>query len=110
MKRVLTHDQLEGLDSPLQMYAWYYNKPHPLALPLEFYDVTLQCPERKDLEGEYVVQFSSPGPFKVRGMDGLLRWEWSLHTIRKIGYQKKTAQLEVEVGRLDLMYLSTRSD
>ncbi|KAL5466855.1 hypothetical protein EMCRGX_G031007 [Ephydatia muelleri] len=65
----------------------------------KFYDVTLQCPERKDLEGEYVVQFSSPGPFKVWGMDGLLRWEWSLPTVRRIGYQKSTVQLEVEVGR-----------
>eukprot|EP00731_Ephydatia_muelleri_P026908 Em0018g1008a len=66
---------------------------------LEFYDVTLQCPEHQGLKGEYVVQFSSPGPFKVWGMDGLLRWEWSLPTVRRIGFQKSTAQLEVEVGR-----------
>ena len=71
------------------------------APPLEFYDVTLQCPEHQGLKGEYVVQFSSPGPFKVWGMDGLLRWEWSLPTVRRIGFQKSTAQLEVEVGRFD---------
>ena len=46
-----------------------------------------------------MVQFSSPGPFKVWGMDGLLQWEWSLSTVRRIGYQKSDGQLEVEVGR-----------
>ena len=63
----------------------------------------MKCPERNDLEGEYVVQFSSPGPVKVWGVDGLLRWEWSLFTIKRIGYYASTAQLEVEVGRFDLM-------
>ena len=86
-------------------FSFCISDPCPLAPSLEFYDVTLHCPEHQGLKGEYVVQFSSPGAFTVWGMDGLLRWEWSLYTMRRIVYHNSTAQLEVEVGRFDLMYL-----
>ena len=78
----------------------YHIKPHLFISPAEFYDVVLQqCPKYSRLQGEYVVQFSSPDQFNVWGLNGQLLWEWPLSNVRRIGYQKSTKELEVEVGR-----------
>ena len=59
----------------------------------------MECQERRDLEGDHVIQFSSPGQLKVWGMDGQLQWEWSLQEVRRVHYHQTSDQLEIEVGR-----------
>ncbi|KAL5466862.1 hypothetical protein EMCRGX_G031019 [Ephydatia muelleri] len=50
-----------SFESSSKMDQWY----GALERLLEFYDVTLQCPKHQGFKGAHVVQFSSPGPFKL---------------------------------------------
>lgn len=72
------------------------SRPFPLA---ECYQVIVKCQEHLDLEGDHVIQFSSPGQLKVWGMDGQLQWEWLLQDVRRVYYHQSSDQLEIEVGR-----------
>ncbi|KAL5466850.1 hypothetical protein EMCRGX_G031001 [Ephydatia muelleri] len=84
-----------AFESITKMDQWH----RALERVLECYQVVVECQERRDLEGDHVIQFSSPGQLKVWGMDGQLQWEWSLQEVRRVHYHQTSDQLEIEVGR-----------
>eukprot|EP00731_Ephydatia_muelleri_P026913 Em0018g1013a len=85
-----------AFESITKMDQWH----RALERVLECYQVVVECQERRDLEGDHVIQFSSPGQLKVWGMDGQLQWEWSLQEVRRVHYHQTSDQLEIEVGTL----------